>query len=110
MRVGSIVHDSNLVAVLEQHSNHGDATIWRYVIRREDTGEEVGDDWAADLDEATETVERRPAHLAGKAAETALAELDNTERRSAALHQAFSWSAGRLETVSSRWSTGQPLR
>jgi len=63
VRAGSIAHQGHFMAMLEQHWNDGAQSIWRYVISDEDTGEEVYDGWAADLEEAAETAEKHLEYL-----------------------------------------------
>jgi hypothetical protein len=48
---------------LVAHSGPSPDSIWRYIIEREDNGEELCDGWAADAEEAQQSVEQHLAYM-----------------------------------------------
>jgi hypothetical protein len=63
-REGSVIRRGNLMAVLAEYTQSDSGSLWRYVIKREDTGEELVDGWAGDPEEAEESAERHLGYLA----------------------------------------------
>ena len=63
VREASIARQGRFVASIEEHALSGLGRVWRYVIRRQSTGDELYDGWAGDLHEAVESVDQHLAYL-----------------------------------------------
>jgi len=57
-----VCRQAGLIAVIEKVPSGGDS-LWRYIIEREDNGEELCDGWAADAEEAQQSVQQHLAYM-----------------------------------------------